>query len=200
MELFSAEDVAEFIHMISDQATELSHIIEDLLVAARADIGTLAVRPERLDVMATVEALTSPSLAFAGTAPLPIIGEAAYAFADGVRFRQVLRNLLTNARRYGGENVYVEVGARRDLVTVAVVDDGKGVPDDRIEAIFEPYERAHAEPTQPGSVGLGLSVARQLTQMMGGDLAYARVDDTTRFEMSVPRFVEASQPIAASPR
>lgn len=198
MSLFSSEDTVEFIHMISDQATELSHIIEDLLVAARADIGTLAVRPERLDVMATVEALTSPSLAFAGSNPLPIIGDAPDAFADGVRFRQVLRNLLTNARRYGGDHVHVEAGTRGALVTVTVVDDGGGVPDDRIEAIFEPYERAHAEPTQPGSVGLGLSVARQLTRMMGGDLSYARVDETTRFEMSVPRYVEASQPIATS--
>jgi signal transduction histidine kinase len=200
MHMFSAEDVAEFIHMISDQATELSHIIEDLLVAARADIGTLAVRPERLDVMATLEALTSPSLAFAGSDPLPIIGDGPDAYADGVRFRQVLRNLLTNARRYGGNAVYVEVGTRGKLVTVTVVDDGEGVPDDRIEAIFEPYERAHSEPTQPGSVGLGLSVARQLTRMMGGDLTYSRVDGTTRFEMSVPSYVGASQPIATARR
>lgn len=200
MHMFNAEDVAEFIHMISDQATELSHIIEDLLVAARADIGTLAVRPERLDVMATVEALTSPSLAYAGSERLPIIGEAPDAFADGVRFRQVIRNLLTNARRYGGENVHVEVGTRRNLVTISVVDDGEGVPEDRIEAIFEPYERAHSEPSQPGSVGLGLSVARQLTRMMGGDLSYTRVDGATRFEMSVPRFIEVDQPIAFSRR
>ena len=150
--------------------------------------------------MATVEQLTSPSLAFAGSDPLPIIGDAPDAFADGVRFRQVLRNLLTNARRYGGGSVYVEVGTRRNLVTIAVVDDGEGAPDDRIGAIFEPYERAHSEPTQPGSVGLGLSVARQLTRMMGGDLAYARVDGTTRFEMSVPRYIEASLPIATQSR
>jgi signal transduction histidine kinase len=195
MSMFSTQEVAEFIHMISDQATELSHIIEDLLVAARADIGTLAVRPERLDVMATVAALISPSLAFAGTEPLPVFGEAPPAYADGVRFRQVLRNLLTNARRYGGESVSIEVGTRGRMVTVAVVDDGQGVPEDRVEAIFEPYERAHSEPTQPGSVGLGLAVARQLTRMMGGDLHYSRVGDTTRFEMSVPRYTEAAQPV-----
>ncbi len=195
LSMFSKEDVAEFIHLISDQATELSHIIEDLLVAARADIGTLAVRPERLDVMATVTALTSPSLAFAGSDPLPIVGDAPDAHADGVRFRQVLRNLLTNARRYGGGNIHIELGTRDDLVVVTVVDDGEGVPDDRIEAIFQPYERAHSEPTQPGSVGLGLSVARQLTRMMGGDLSYARFDGCTRFEMSVPRYMETSQPV-----
>ncbi len=195
MSMFSKDDVAEFIHMISDQATELSHIIEDLLVAARADIGTLAVRPERLDVMTTLESLTAPSLAFAGTDPLPIIGEAPDAYADGVRFRQVLRNLLTNARRYGGDSVFVDVGTRGDLVMIAVVDDGEGVPNDRIEAIFQPYERAHTEPTQPGSVGLGLAVARQLTRMMGGDLQYIRSDGETRFEMSVPRYVEAPQAV-----
>ncbi len=195
MNMFSTLEVAEFIHMISDQATELSHIIEDLLVAARADIGTLAVRPERLDVMGTVTALTSPSLAFAGTEPLAILGDAPPAYADGVRFRQVLRNLLTNARRYGGERVFVELGTRGALITVTVVDDGEGVPEDRVEAIFEPYERAHSEPTQPGSVGLGLAVARQLTRMMGGDLSYSRVDGTTRFEMTVPRYIEAAQPV-----
>ena len=64
-----------------------------------------------------------------------------------------------------------------------------------VEAIFDPYERAHSEPTQPGSVGLGLAVARQLTRMMGGDLTYSRVGDTTRFEMTVPRYVEVPQPV-----
>ena len=188
MSAFDPSDVAEFVGMISDQATELSHIIEDLLVAARADIGTLAVRPERMDVTATVEALIAPSLKFAGNTEVQLVGEAPLAFADGVRFRQVFRNLLTNAHRYGGDEVTVELGTRDDLVLVAVVDNGPGVPNDREDAIFMPYERAHSEPSQPGSVGLGLAVARQLTRMMNGDLTYTRIANRTRFEITVPRY------------
>lgn len=190
MAAFDPDDVNEFVHMISDQATELSYIIEDLLVAARADIGTLAVRPEKVDLGEMVQNLTAPSLKFAGSTQIQIIGEAPEAFADGVRFRQVFRNLLTNAKRYGGDEVTVEMGTRGSKVLVAVVDNGPGVPADRADAIFQPYERAHSEPTQPGSVGLGLAVARQLTRMMGGDLSYTRIAGLTRFEISLPRFVD----------
>jgi len=58
---------------------------------------------------------------------------------------------------------------------------------DRAGAIFEPYERGERKPTQPDSIGLGLSVARDLARLMGGDLVYERRDDTTYFSLLLQR-------------
>jgi signal transduction histidine kinase len=131
--------------------------------------------------------------------PIAVGSTQEYAWADPVRFRQVLRNLISNARRYGGASITVEVERRGDVVAVAVVDDGPGVPEDRELAIFEAYERGHANLTQPGSVGLGLTVSRQLARMMDGDLTFERRDSMTRFELTVPACVGAQLVVERAP-
>ncbi len=103
--------------------------------------------------------------------------------------RQVVRNLLTNATRYGGTDVWIEIEDRDSSVVIAVVDNGAGVPTYLESRIFEAYERGHeTELVQPGSVGLGLAVSRRLAVLMNGSLDYRRVDDQTRFELILPAF------------
>ena len=188
LDIFERSDLKEFIGMIASESTALSHIIEDLLVAARADIGTLAINPERVDVVQAITELTDPGPASIQPSQIVVSSTREIVWADPVRIRQVVRNLITNARRYGGENIAVDVERRADLVAITVLDDGPGVPDNREQAIFEPYERGHVQSTQPGSVGLGLAVSRELARMMGGDLTFERRDSTSRFEFTVPAF------------
>lgn len=183
--LLEPADLKEFIGIIVDQSTELSFIIEDLLVAARADIGTLSVVPEVVDIDAEVRTLIATTLSLSRDTGL-LSGRCPPAWVDPIRFRQIVRNLLTNARRYGGPNIVIESGQRDGVGFVTVCDDGPGVPEERAEAIFEPYERAHSEPSQPGSVGLGLAVARQLARLMNGDLTYQRAHGRSEFSVWFP--------------
>lgn len=109
------------------------------------------------------------------------------ARADPLRFRQIIRNLLTNAARYGGSDIWIEVSDVGDSVIIAVVDDGNGVHPRYAATIFEAYERGHeSEPSMPGSVGLGLAVSRRLADLMGGSLQYRRAGGNTRFELRLP--------------
>jgi signal transduction histidine kinase len=190
LDIFEHSDLKEFIGMIAGESTALSHIIEDLLVAARADIGTLAISPERVDVVQAITELTRSDPAADRAHPVAVSSTREFVWADPVRFQQVVRNLISNARRYGGDHIEVDVERNADVVTVTVVDDGPGVPDNREQAIFEAYERGHAEATQPGSVGLGLAVSRELARMMGGDVTFERRDSKTRFAFTVPAFRE----------
>ncbi len=180
----TSAELDEFIGVIAAQSAELSDLIEDLLVAARADTDALRVHAERCDlrreIATTLEAHPEAVVVRSGD------GAPSHAHADPLRFRQILRNLLTNARRYGGERVWVEIQGERDRVLVTVVDDGEGVPASMSDAIFDPYESAHDPGTQPASVGLGLAVSRRLARLMGGDLVYRRHDGTTRFELTLP--------------
>ncbi|MGH8874808.1 MAG: PAS domain S-box protein [Acidimicrobiia bacterium] len=182
---FTAAERGELVGLIAEQGAEVANIVEDLLVAARADIGKVVVCPEPIslddEVAAVLRAL--PEEAQDKVSYLPA-GETAWA--DGRRLRQVLRNLSTNALRYGGEGISVRVIPGTTQVAVEVADDGPGIPEDEWERIFEPYQRAHEVPSQPASVGLGLTVSRQLSRMMGGDLSYRYRDGWSVFCLSVP--------------
>lgn len=172
----------ELLDLIVEQGNELSNIIEDLLVHARVEAGTLQVFPEAFDLsdeLATIAAshdLETPKLA-----------GSVWVHADPLRVRQIVRNLLTNASRYGGPNVRLEVRKLRDAVSIAVVDDGSGVAPSEETAIFEAYRSAHDNGLgRPGSVGLGLALSRSLAQLMEGDIAYSRRRNETWFTLTIP--------------
>jgi len=180
---FSTEETRELIEIIAEQSRELSNIVEDLLVAARADLNTLAVRPEVIDMqseIAQIVASSDPEPASAIDVPEGIL-----AWADPLRFRQIVRNLLTNARRYGGETVTIQAEVDSGVVCIRVLDSGPGVAEHEREAIFQPYVRAASDRALPGSIGLGLPVSRRLARLMGGDLVY-RYDGGSIFEITLP--------------
>jgi len=93
--------------------------------------------------------------------------------------------------------VAVHVDADGDRARVRVVDDGPGIPADRRERIFEPFERAERAGT-PGSVGLGLTVSRQLARLQGGELAYHHPGAESVFELVVPAVGADRRSLAAN--
>jgi signal transduction histidine kinase len=72
-------------------------------------------------------------------------------------------------------------------VSLVVADDGVGLHPAEWERIFEPYYKADTAVEVPGSVGLGLTVSRQLARLMGGDLVYKFEDGESRFVLTMPR-------------
>ncbi len=182
---FTAEEVEEFIDLIARQSREVSHIIEDLLVSARAQETELTVRPEifRLDQQVTRVIDDLPSEYTWRISGLDL--EATATFADPLRVRQIIRNLIVNSHRYGGENVYVTVRADGEEAVLRVSDDGPGVPPERRDEIFEAYRSVNTMPGRTAAIGLGLTVSRQLARLMGGDVVYRR-DELSAFELHLP--------------
>ncbi len=173
---------SELTALIAEQSNELSDLVEDLLVSARSDIGTLDVslRPVMVD-----DEIDAVLRGVAGGERVVVGGEAPPVWADALRLRQVVRNLVSNAARYGGDEIRVELERNGGDVVLAVVDNGPGVPPGEEDTIFEPYGTAHNKRGQPASIGLGLHVAQRLAHQMGGALAYCRVDGETRFELTL---------------
>ncbi|MDH4119624.1 MAG: ATP-binding protein, partial [Acidimicrobiia bacterium] len=157
--------------------------------AARADIGTLSVQPESMDLAEQVHSVlaTSRIQALGANKTLGVEVAAMQVVADPLRCRQVIRNLLTNALRYGGENVLLVTGGDESKVWVDVNDDGPGLSGTERSRLFEPYFRARQTPTQPGSVGLGLAVSRQLARLMGGEVELLETLRGTTFRFSLAR-------------
>ncbi len=182
---FNATEIQEFAGLIAEESGEVASIVEDLLVAARSEAGSLTVVQEDVDLRAQVEQLLRMDRLVAGRDVIVTANGSAVATADGARVRQILRNLLTNAARYGGENIEVGVEPHNGKIRLFVADDGPGIPEQDRERIFEPYQRAHQVPGVPASVGLGLTVSRHLARAMGGDLSY-RYDGRSVLELVLP--------------
>ena len=181
----ATRESTEFIQIIAEQSAEMSAIVQDLLVVARSDIGQVTIRPADIDLMVEVAA-SIRGLRTDRRADPEITGMAA-AKADPVRVRQIIRNLLANANRYGGPLITVRLEERDHRSLVVVSDDGPGIPIEDQERIFQPYERAHERHGQPASVGLGLTVSRQLARLMGGDLYYRLGEGWSTFTLQLPK-------------
>ncbi len=180
------DETAELLGFITRESQELAHIIEDLLVGARADSGRLVVAPETVHVESEVDAvLWVARRPLEGHSVTVDVGDLK-VWADAVRLRQILRNLLTNAGRYGGDVVEIRGRSAGGTARIEVIDDGPGIQEGEWEAIFEPYHGMIADRGLPGSVGLGLTVSRQLARLMGGDLVYHHGEEGSVFTLTLP--------------
>ncbi|MDB5746065.1 MAG: sensor protein RstB, partial [Massilia sp.] len=122
--------------------------------------------------LGTVEASLPP-----GTAVLSIdcAPDAGSIEADPRTLGRALSNLLRNAQKYAAGTIHVV--ARRDgaRVTIAVEDDGPGIPDDERERVFEPFYRLdRSRDRATGGFGLGLSIVRKALQLHGGSVHVER--------------------------
>ena len=168
--------------VIAAQSEDVAYLVDDLLTAERAASGNLTIWAVPTDLGRELESV----LGLLPNRPPVRILETAPVLADGLRTRQIIRNLLTNASRYGGADVEVEVDVKDGAGRLTILDNGEGVLGIDEDRIFDPYYRSHTEVARPDSVGLGLAVARQLARLMGGDLVYRRRDGWTRFELTLP--------------
>ena len=164
----------ELLEMIVTQASRLSHITEEVLLAGRLDRGEVRVQREPVDVgevtRAAVEAMREqlPSDAAIEVEIEPDVGPAA---GDPDRIQQVLVNLIDNAVKYGGGQVQVRVAPTNGRVRLTVADSGPGIPLADQERIFEKFYRADPHlTTAPHGTGLGLYISRELVLRMAGKI------------------------------
>jgi signal transduction histidine kinase len=182
----SHEDRMLMVSSILEQAHEMSDLVNDLLVAARAEADEINVGAIPIDVAAQIGQTLSAGGSFTSGVQFESPDDVVMAIADPARVRQILRNLLTNAERYGGPNVSISLDSADGWVSVDVVDDGAGLPQDEWEAIFQLYHQAHHDEGRHESVGIGLAVSRQLAELMGGSLTYLRESGCSVFRLTLP--------------
>jgi signal transduction histidine kinase len=165
-------EVDEFLAIMRHENEHLSNLVEDILVIPRLEAGQLRLNPEEFDLAA--EAHSAASM---------ILDEGAYSVSippnvmvrtDRTRLRQVLRNLLENALKYGGDEVLIDGELYGPgLYRVEVSDNGSGIREEDRERIFKHFEQiSTGDARLQQGFGLGLPIARKLTRAMGGDLWY----------------------------
>jgi signal transduction histidine kinase len=160
----------EMAREIAAQVGDMSSLLDDFLTF-NVD-RSLNVDDELLTVADVLESLDLSGVRLE-------IDPAIEARGDALRIRQVIRNLLRNADRHGGERRILRTFVIDGMVAVQMKDDGPGVSPEVLKRLFEPFSHG----SKSGSLGLGLAVSRKLAQAMGGDLSYRREGGTTVFEL-----------------
>lgn len=172
-------------HM-TDQAWDLAGIVDDLLAVAHTEIGDLHVAEVPVNLFANaaqvLESMGERGLRITVTGERDVKG-----LGDPARFRQIVRNLISNALTHGLEPVTVDIRPDGDRAVLSVKDRGSGVPAD-----VEPRELFTRSPSLdgPSRVGIGLWISRELAELMNGHLDYAREHGLTVFRVALPLLAE----------
>lgn len=187
---------------INAESVRMTAMVEDLLLLARLDEG----RELRLEP-AVVSVIVADALADAHVAgrdhdwhlELPDDVLDAEVDADPERLHQVLANLLSNARTHtpAGTAVEVQVSADAERVTIAVIDDGPGIPPAALPGLFERFTRVDASRTRgTGGSGLGLAIVQAIVVAHHGSVTVESRPGRSRFLVTLPR--SGRNPVAAS--
>jgi PAS domain S-box-containing protein len=204
-----ARRVAQARGVIERQLRQMVRLVDDLLDVSRIATGKILLRPERIDLRMAVESALEASLPLIRQRDhqltVTIAPEPIYVNADLTRLAQIVLNLLDNAARYTepGGHVRLAVERQGDEAVIQVEDNGIGIPADLLPEVFEMFMQVNRrlEDTDRG-LGIGLSLARKLTQLHGGFLT-ARSEGVGRgseFVVRLPCLAEPASPEPPAPR
>ncbi len=197
----AADDPAaqqRFLGIMAEQSDRMRRLIDDLLGLSRIEMAEHQAPAGRADVAAVARAeadAMAPLLAARKAKLVPEIAEATAAPADADQVAQVIRNLLDNAIRHGRERGQIRLAVGpgtapdgRRGVTIAVTDDGPGIPREHIPRLTERFYRVDkGRARSAGGTGLGLAIVKHLVNRHRGTLAIESEEGTgTTFRVWLP--------------
>ena len=190
----------ENLEKIHTSGQNLLALINAILDLSKVEAGRVEVRPAEIALapvldqcMRTVEPLVK---ADAVALVREFDAELPQMYVDEEKLRQIVINLLSNAAKFTSRgSIRVRARAANGSVDIAVADTGIGIPADKIDLIFEEFEQADASSTRVyGGTGLGLTIARRLARLMGGDIkAESMPGSGSTFTLTLPSRYEPAR-------
>jgi len=186
------ETQREFLITIDQSADKLTHIVNDLVEMSQLEAGAMkmlkvscSVADIAAGIITDLEILTSKHrLVIDIPDDLPLI------YVDETRIGEVITNLVSNAVAYSDENtrISLEAGQADGMVTISVVDEGIGIPEDQAERVFDRFFRLDkAASRRKGGTGLGLAICKEIMSAHGGKIwVESKPGEGSRFSFSLP--------------
>jgi signal transduction histidine kinase/CheY-like chemotaxis protein len=189
------DEDADSVARILGAGRHLLALINELIDIARIESGDLSLSLEPVLVGPVIEEVSELMAPIAAERSIRVIQQCARpdlaVQADRQRFSQVLVNLISNAVKYNHRGGTITISCRENgarQASIVVSDTGPGISLENIERIFVPFERLGAETTAVEGTGIGLPLARALTDAMSGELAASSVlGQGSTFTLSLPR-------------
>jgi PAS domain S-box-containing protein len=184
----------------------LLRLIDDVLDLSRIEAGRISISSEPVGVAEVLREVVTTLQPMAARAQIAIAVPALPALpavvADRTRLAQILMNFGSNAIKYGKPNGHVSfaVEARGRNLRITVIDDGIGIPADKRDKLFEPFQRAGQEAGPIEGTGIGLTISKRLTELMKGAIGFSSHEGHgAQFWIEIPIHHETAGAQAAAP-
>jgi signal transduction histidine kinase/ActR/RegA family two-component response regulator len=193
---------------IERNARAQASLIEDLLDISRIVSGKLHVKTEHVELVGVIEAALEVVRPTAEAKQITIarrlLSPPQVVVGDAQRLQQIAWNLMSNAVKFTGKGgrVSVELRAEQDNYVFEVTDDGIGIAPDFLPYVFERFRQADGSITRRhGGLGLGLAIARELTELHGGRINATSAGDNrgATFAVTLPRAAARSATVLQTP-
>jgi signal transduction histidine kinase len=195
--------VIDVVNSINASVEALETLFNELLDISKIDAGVIQVNPTNFSMQSLFDRLRMDLEPEAAEKDLRLrfVPTRAYVNSDPVLVERIVRNLVTNGVRYtrkGG--IVVGCRVRGDRVWLEVWDSGIGIPAEESQRVFEEfYQVGNPERDRRKGLGLGLSIVKRLTSLLGAELSFdSRVGRGTVFRVSLPRGATAAPTVASN--
>ena len=211
-------DQVQAARVIHDGGRDLLNLINDILDMSKVEAGRLDIHPQAFELALLVDSLRRQFEPVASDKKLELVFDLhadapAEIVSDRQRVEQILRNLLSNALKFTEKgSVTLRIGRAPQraaagevpapFVAFTVEDTGVGIPEDKLELIFQAFHQADGSTSRRyGGTGLGLTIARQLAGLLGGAVrASSKVGQGSTFTLVLPeRMAERAGEAAPAP-
>ncbi|WP_268235272.1 PAS domain S-box protein [Silvibacterium dinghuense] len=199
------DKAANLLRIAVSNSDRLVRLINDILDLERMQSGRapLALRPCAVHELARQVADSMQPVADSAGVTLSVEAEPISIEADPDRLNQVLTNLLSNAIKFSSRNsrVRIVVGSASEGLALSVIDEGRGIPADKLESIFDRFHQVDASDSrQKGGTGLGLAICRTIVEQHGGRIWAEQNSGTgSTFRIVLPAALADSGPALMHP-
>lgn len=191
LDRLSKDNIARKLDIVTGEAKRMATLLDDVLTLSRASAGRLRVTPEMFDAVEVLHGLVENLRLMDNDQhhfDLKKSCNQAIVVTDQRLIEQILINLLTNAVKYSPPTTTItaEICAAEDHITLRVMDEGRGIPEEDQPRIFEAFHRAENATGIEGT-GLGLAIVKESVNLLGGEITFeSAIGKGTVFTVNLP--------------
>ena len=198
----SHEEMNEYGKEIFKAGSHLLELVNEILDLASIEDGNTEQNLKAVNIIPIIMSSIniSENLAKENAVTMSFLNseqKGVYVIADKVRFNQIMLNLLSNAIKYNNKNGSVSISVSKneiDNVVIEISDTGKGLLEEDIDRLFEPFDRLGAERSSILGTGIGLTITKQLIENINGEIHVQSTEGVgTTFSISLPCISEPSE-------
>ena len=188
------EEQVKNLTIINTCGNDLLFLINDVLDISKLEAGELELLNETLDLKSTMQSINDMFIPLMATKNIEFIFEydsnIGYIYSDEQRIKQVVKNLLSNARKFAQDGIVkFIVQDDKEFVKVVVEDNGIGIPQEKLDHIFDRFKQVDESTTRKyGGTGLGLAICKELTNLLGGEIyVTSKLNEGTTFSFTIAK-------------
>ncbi len=185
-------NVDKTLRRINQNCSRLLKLINNILDISKAEAGFLTLNPINFDIVSVTEFIVTSVNSYAVSKGIDLIfdtnEEEMEVCLDKEKYEKILLNLLSNAIKFTpeGKTILVSLNIMEDSVCLMVKDEGIGIPEDKIESIFDRFAQVNSSLSRRAEgTGIGLSLVKKLVELMGGTIGVkSKVDLGSEFSIT----------------